>query len=162
MTDGTSQRFPWPENLLRRLVFHPPTTLPTGCITYEGARDPSGYGRILSGKLAHRVAYEWLVGPIPDGLHIDHLCHTHDLACNLTTACPHRRCVRPSHMEPVEPAENTRRGRTPNGGKPTCKRGHPWTPENTLIRADGYKKCRACARIRSVGERARAKAKKIA
>lgn len=62
----------------------------------------TGYGRIGTGgrhhmNSAHRVAYEMMVGPIPKGLQIDHLCRV-------------RHCVNPAHMEVVTSAENTRRG----------------------------------------------------
>lgn len=61
-----------------------------------------GYGRFSRGRsgatYAHRVAYELLVGPIPDGLTLDHLCWN-------------TLCVNPDHLEPVTRAENTRRAR---------------------------------------------------
>ena len=60
----------------------------------------SGYGIVtICGKkyYTHRVAYEELVGPIPDGLVLDHLCRN-------------RRCCNPEHLEPVTDGENTRRG----------------------------------------------------
>jgi len=62
--------------------------------------DPGGYGRMgikgLSPALVHRVSYELFVGPIPEGLHIDHLCGT-------------RKCVNPAHLEAVTQRENNRR-----------------------------------------------------
>lgn len=85
-----------------------------GCWLWNGARTAAGYGWVrVNGEsvAAHRWAYETLVGPIPDGLHIDHLCHTNDLTCRGGDACPHRPCVNPSHLEPVTNAENARRGR---------------------------------------------------
>lgn len=73
--------------------------VPTGfCWNWVGGLDV-GYGFFtVPGRkfAAHRWAYENLVGPIPDGLHLDHLC--------LNT-----RCVNPDHLEPVTRAENTRR-----------------------------------------------------
>ena len=73
---------------------------PLGCWVWIGARDPNGYGYFGSTagtRLAHRIAYEWLVGKIPDGLVLDHLC------CNPP-------CVNPDHLEPVNRYVNGRRG----------------------------------------------------
>lgn len=74
--------------------------------------NPDGYGTISAaagngrryGVMAHRLAYETMVGPIPEGLHIDHLCRV-------------RSCVNPDHLEAVTPAENNRRAR-PHRAKP--------------------------------------------
>lgn len=70
------------------------------CWLWTGSGTPTGYGQIgVNGRkqYVHRYAYELLVGPIPEGLTIDHLCRNPP-------------CVNPSHMEPVTQAENTRRG----------------------------------------------------
>lgn len=59
-----------------------------------------GYGRFSVNNqtyYVHRFAYELLVGPIPDGLTVDHLCRT-------------RLCANPRHLEPVPQSENSRRG----------------------------------------------------
>lgn len=87
-----------------------------GCWVWTGPT-VEGYGRVRAGGVtdyAHRVSWEIHVGPIPEGMHLDHVCHNLDLACTLTSECPHRRCVRPElpHMELVTPGENTRRSST--------------------------------------------------
>jgi HNH endonuclease len=77
----------------------------TGCWLWTGAKLHGGYGHMRGGTAdttAHRIAYELLVGPIPKGLEIDHLCRV-------------RACVRPDHLEPVTRAENDRRGRIARG-----------------------------------------------
>lgn len=69
------------------------------CWGWVGYVTPNGYGMVGDGRrvtYAHRLAYELYVGPIPPGLHIDHLCRE-------------RRCVRPDHLEAVTQAENNRR-----------------------------------------------------
>lgn len=75
---------------------------PGDCRTWAGALNPEGYGRaVYRGKSmgAHRAAYLSAVGPIPEGLTIDHLCRN-------------RACINPAHLEPVTQSENTRRGDT--------------------------------------------------
>lgn len=82
-----------------------------------------GYGKFWLDRHvgAHRFCYELLVGPVPDGLVLDHLCRV-------------RHCVNPDHLEPVTHRENVSRGVGPtaiNSQKTHCKRGHPFTKENT-------------------------------
>lgn len=72
----------------------------------------SGYGQLGYGGAplyAHRVSYEVNVGPIPEGLVIDHTCHNADPDCP-GGVCIHHRCVNPAHLEAVTSDENVRRG----------------------------------------------------
>lgn len=103
-----------------------------GCWLWCGAVSGNGYGVFwLDGlnALAHRASYLLLVGPIPEGLQIDHLCRV-------------RRCVNPAHLEPVTASVNQRRGA---GSKPLCKSGHPLSGPNLYIHpSTGQRTCRAC------------------
>lgn len=150
----------WPENLLRRLRFDPPSSMPTGCITWTGMVNDDGYGMLsVKGKMryCHRAAYELLRGPIPDGLELDHLCHGADNSCPGGRSCPHRACCNPGHMEPVTTAENGQRGlrNVERLARTHCVHGHEWTPENTYYWKDGARRCRACQRRATAAWRAK-------
>ena len=83
------------------------------CWPWTGYLQSNGYGTfgVTGTRLAHRIAYELIVGPVPDGLVLDHLCHTADPSCADTDECLHRRCCNPEHLEPVTRRENIARGR---------------------------------------------------
>ncbi len=120
---------------------------PDGCWLWTGELTRNGYGRERieprAGSrrvVAHRLVYELLVGPIPEGLQLDHLCRN-------------RACVNPEHMEPVTGRINTLRSTGPsaiNASKTACVNGHALDERNTYVRPDGTgRHCKACARERN-------------
>jgi hypothetical protein len=117
---------------------------------WKGYRNRYGYG-ILNVRhrplQAHRWSYERFVGPIPEGLHIDRLCRN-------------RARVNPKHLEPVTPADNTRRGNSPamiRVRSGTCGRGHEYNDANTYLDKEGKRHCRICGRERKRSERQKRK-----
>lgn len=104
-----------------------------GCWRWTGPISSKGYGKSsmggLSTRYAHRVVYHLLVGPIPAGLELDHLCRR-------------RCCVNPAHLEPVTGRENRLRGSSPNyvtHVTKVCQRGHQ------IVGLNDYRgRCREC------------------
>jgi hypothetical protein len=133
------------------------TVTDQGCWQWTGTLS-KGYGRFHPGgrrrvgygmSRAHRLAYAALIGPIGEGMSLDHDCHTRDESCPGGLPCLHRRCVNPAHLEPVTNTENQRR--SPNtlaslsAAKTHCPQGHPYDAENTLVFAsEGKRRCRTC------------------
>ena len=117
----------------------------SGCIEWLAGGNGIGYGVMRLSPVdghkktyAHRWSYEYHVGPIPDGLVLDHLCRNPP-------------CVNPAHLEPVTQVENLRRGEGwsgENARKTHCPEGHPYEASNTRIRKDGSRACRECMRAR--------------
>ena len=104
------------------------------CWVWKAGMTRDGYGRFSfdgQTQLAHRVAYELWVGPIPAGLEVDHLCSN-------------PLCVNPDHLEPVVQRENMRRW---SEHKTHCKQGHPFSGENLYVRpSTGWRYCKECNR----------------
>jgi hypothetical protein len=125
---------------------------PGECWPWLESTKPAGYGN-CEGRPAHRVAYELLVGPIPEGFQIDHTCHN-GTGCTLVSECPHRACCNPAHLEAVTQDENKRRGNSANGMKTHCKWGHPLVGTNVYFTKNGHRSCRACRRKGSQRKRA--------
>jgi HNH endonuclease len=114
------------------------------CWLWIGSSGRRGYGRfsIREGESfksvqAHRFAYELLIGPIPEGLVLDHI------------ECDNPRCVNPGHTIPATSAQNILRGTSPsalNARKTHCKNGHPFTDSNTYF-YNGTRSCIICKRL---------------
>lgn len=112
----------------------------SGCWLWTGALSSNGYGSFYNGERmvsAHSFAFKCHVGPVPDGLELDHLCRT-------------RCCVNPAHLEPVTRRENTKRGTAGHHmrGKTHCSKGHPLDEVNTYWRSNGNRSCRICERLK--------------
>lgn len=110
------------------------------CWLWRGYVAKHGYGTYTIGPKTwrvHRYAYEQAVGPIPDGMQIDHLCRV-------------RSCVNPDHLEVVTSRENTLRSPIAAAAvaarKTHCPAGHPYAGENLYAHPAGYRICRACKR----------------
>lgn len=119
---------------------------PVGCWKWSAYVTTEGYGQYShDGRLqqAHRVVYELLVGPIPAGLQLDHLCRV-------------RSCVNPAHMEPVTNHENILRGESgiKNAMKTQCPQKHPYNLANTRFHK-GKRYCRVCSKYRRMWRRLR-------
>jgi hypothetical protein len=113
-----------------------------GCWLWTGAKWSDGYGRIhirhprRTSLAAHRALYEICVGEIPDGLELDHLCHTLN-------------CVNPDHLEAVTHQVNMLRGDWRSRFRKYCPHGHPLSGDNLNLkrqRLSVSRACRACAR----------------
>ena len=118
----------------------------SGCWIWLGSRKPAGYGQIGGGgqrHYAHRVAYELTIGPVPTGLHLDHLCRN-------------RACVNPVHLEAGPKKVNDLRAEGfcgVNARKTECPAGHVYNAANTLVTRKSHRLCRTCNRNRARARR---------
>jgi hypothetical protein len=132
-----------------------------GCFVWHGDTVKCGYGRIRIGGgngrkvLVHRATYEHFVGPIPDGMTIDHV---------KARGCHSRACCNVDHLEVVSFRENVMRGDSfaARHAKAThCPQGHPYDLFNTRL-YQGRRYCRACNRLHSRLYRRRASDRELA
>jgi hypothetical protein len=116
----------------------------TGCWIWTGVGNGAGYGQFWVGSrtdgtkhkvYAHRHAYTTLVGPIPEGLQLDHV---------KARGCVGPSCCNPEHLEPVTGLENRRRAAC---DRVACPFGHPFSGSNILWSRRG-RACRECNRRR--------------
>ena len=128
--------------IAKRLEFRSDRT--GDCWLWTGGLSSTGYGQLkINGRQtkAHRAAYEELVGPVPEGLDLDHLCRV-------------RRCINPAHLEPVTRRENTLRGisfAAQLAQQTHCKRGHAFDEKNTYI----WRNSRICRQCRKDAQRSK-------
>jgi hypothetical protein len=125
-----------------------------GCWIWQRSLS-KGYGQIgwhENGEpchgLTHRIMFEALVGPIPGGLQLDHLCHDPE-SCKVKPAssCPHRACCNPAHLTPGTARQNVLRSASwtaVNAAKVECPSGHPYGDANTYFAPSGFRQCRTC------------------
>lgn len=111
------------------------------CWIWAGSKMKDGYGHLGVERkmvLAHRFSYELSCGPVPDGMHLHHVCENQS-------------CVRPDHLRVVSPIEHkelTPRSIAYQASQKThCPQGHPYNEENTYIDKRGSRNCRVCHRL---------------
>ena len=130
------------KTLFERLIDKTRFDLTSGCLIWEGTRHSKtlGYGRICveyKDRYAHRLMYEEMIGPIPDGYELDHLCRD-------------TMCVNPLHLDPVTHKVNM--SRSIHTMKTHCPYGHEYTKANTRYKKGHNtvsRNCRACQKIRN-------------
>lgn len=122
---------------------------PSGCFIWTGTLYPNGYGRFYDyknhGVRAHRWAYERAIGPILDGMTIDHLCHD-PYECKKGVECEHRKCVNPKHLTVATIQENLKR--RSSVVVTHCPSKHEYTGDNLYITPAGTRSCKACSLAR--------------
>lgn len=134
-------------SILDRLPVNPET----GCWEWQGKRS-NGYGQTSLGNrmvYVHRLTYLVYVGPVPDGLEIDHLCRV-------------RHCANPAHLEAVTAKVNVNRGINHESEKTHCPQGHPYAGENLYVNpSSGNRACRSCHRRHQVAYTARRRDRRL-
>lgn len=109
-----------------------------GCWEWQAYRTPLGYGRFNWGgraEAAYRVSFVELVGPVPEGKELHHLCENPP-------------CCNPDHLLPVTRWEHRQFSLLSH-----CENGHPMEGENLLIEGDGVRRCRTCRKQWMKGRR---------
>ena len=133
-------------SIIGRLVERVSIDATNGCWVWQGATNGK-YGVFTSRHriqgYAHRASYEAFIGSIPNGMEIDHSCVT-------------PLCINPRHLSLVTRKQNIRLAHSRRYGN-ACRRGHEYTPQNTWVEKNGYRRCRRCHADREAANRARKK-----
>ena len=115
------------------------------CWLWTAALTTKGYSKFWFDQRlwpGHLLLYVSIIGPVPAGLELDHLCRN-------------RACLRLNHLDPVTHRENCLRGDFWQLAKTHCPQGHPYDEANTYFRTEGHRRCRECDKIQ-LAERRRA------
>ena len=129
-------------SIMRKISLGPAAA---SCWGWRGQIDRHGYARshlrnadggVDTMALVHRITYQVLVGPIPGGLTLDHLCRI-------------RYCVNPRHLDPCSMGENSARSpfvaSSINRTKTECPRGHSYDAVRSS-KGGTQRSCRTCER----------------
>lgn len=123
-----------PERLASLITVDPLDPI-NGCWRWGGFVSPRGYARVGKERRyhqVHRLLYELVIGPVPDGLVLDHTCRN-------------RACVNFRHVEPVTNRENIMRGDVPSANRELCKAGHHVLIEvGIYVDSEGTERCHEC------------------
>ena len=109
------------------------------CNIWYGSMDSDGYGTMKVERKrvsTHRLAWELANGPLPEGLHVLHICGIPP-------------CILPGHLHLGTNFDNQqaslRAGTNYKANRTHCPQGHPYNEANTYIApGTGYRNCRTC------------------
>lgn len=128
-----------PHEILRAEIEARTRITDEGCWDWSGYRDRDGYGH-WQRQPAHRAVWKIMIGPIPEGHHLHHICRNPG-------------CVNPAHLAVVSPEEHSR---LPRRRRRCCPNGHPYTPTTTGMHPGGSRRCLICDPLRPKQPRASA------
>jgi hypothetical protein len=128
----------------------------TECIKWNLYIHENGYGQANLPKGKHMNAHKfiWIQanGPVPNGMVVDHICHTDAVErkeCSGGWNCEHRSCVNLKHLRLITQQENVMAGLHNIDNRSNCNQGHPFIKENIMVRKNGRRECAECNRERS-------------
>lgn len=123
------------QSMIYRLARHSMPEPNTGCTIWTACINRKGYGRLSrtidESILAHVASYQLVHGRIPVGFELKNIC---GLRC----------CINEAHWKLAQKGQTARDNAERKSHQPVCKNGHTYTPENTHITPEGYRRCRDC------------------